>query len=222
VNPAKNNIWKNKLFILALAIASLFVVLLIAWQFRGLKLVKTMPVDASTNVENKPVIVFEFNKPMAANYTPRGEDESSPQNVIELEPYVDGDVTVKDSQVIFTPKNNLRPYTKYVATLVNAKPKLGRGSANYTITFTTGQGKFSDQDPDSPRNKFIRSLPYTTSAYSIDYVVADDVFVIQILAAPVEANKQAALDFISSQGVELQPEQVNFYVIPFLGNTSGP
>lgn len=222
MNLANNQNWRRNLLIVVVAIVAVTGLSLLLWQFLGLKLIKTLPIDASMGVDNRAEIAFEFNKRMATSYTPRGEDASNPRNVIELEPYVDGHTTVKDNRVIFTPEYNLRPFTKYKATLVSAKPGLGKGEARYTITFTTGQGKFSDQDPASPRNKFIKSLPYTTNAYSIDYLVVDNMFVVQIFEAPVEGNKQAVLDYLFSQGVDVPPNQVSYYVIPLLGNTSGP
>lgn len=78
------------------------------------------------------------------------------------------------------------------------------------------------EDLESVYSKIQRDLPYTTAGYSIDFNDTTVTFTVEILAEPVEKNKQAALNYLMSRGLKEGEFKVRYYVIPEVSGKSGP
>lgn len=77
-------------------------------------------------------------------------------------------------------------------------------------------------DSDKTYSKILNELPYTTAGYSIDFNYDTASFTVEILAEPVEKNKQAAVNYLKSKGLKDGEFKVSYYVIPAVSGKPGP
>jgi hypothetical protein len=217
------------LFGLVLAVLTLLLVILPNSRFR---FVKTEPGNNQQLFSSTQNVIFYFNKDMAPNYTPQGEkDPTAPQNLIKINPYVFGTTKVDGKKVTFVP-NGLAPFEfnkKYTATLTNIKSQKGQTLPDKSITFTVvytpltslpkslqeQQASQTDKykDANTPRNQFIKSLPYTTPGYNIEYIEAQDYFLIRVTKSLVADNKAAALKYMADHSIDTKRERIDFFVL---------
>ncbi len=173
---------------------------------KSLQVVSILPANLSPNISPNAPIVVTFSQPLPANQIV----------YFELKPPIAGTVTYAQNrtQATFLPQGNYQFNTTYTVTIRN--PSL----TTFTSTFTTRpQSGFSTiipqntQNPSSsPRLNFTNSLPYYSDIFSIEYLETSNTLIVTINALPYEDNKQKALNYITSQGIQNPFTQFNISI----------
>lgn len=209
----------------AIALAIAMVVAFILANLGNLsapKLVSVSPKDGSTGVTPFTDVSMTFDRGIAVDNSTK----------FKISPNVDGKVTIADKVLTFVPTAYFDIGKKFTVTLTDPTGNWGAKGSTVSFSFTVkdqaslsqdekdklqalssvGLGleakKGQQEDPAIQRayaiNAFIDTLPYQgpSGKYSISYTGASATFVIYIMLSPYDGNKQAALDYMKSKGVD--------------------
>lgn len=167
-------------------------------------LLSTTPAQNSVNIPIDRPIVFIFSQELS---------QDNNNNTISIEPMVSTQNTINKNEVIISPDYALSPKTKYTIKIGNILSSKNQKMDDISLTFTT------DVD-NSPKAKFIRSLPYNNSNFSITYTRSNQMFVITIISKDTQQAKADALSYIRSQGVN--PDTIRIDIVEPRYLRSGP
>lgn len=175
-------------------------------QNQKFQLTSSNPSNFSTKVSVESKISLHFNRDLTI---------SEDTNNFEISPRVEGVKSIQNSTLIFSPENTLKPETTYTIQLKNVTSQQNETLPTISIVFTTNQDT-------SDRAQFIKTLPINTDTYSITYDEAINTFVVTINKNPYDSSKQAALDFLTSKGIQINLEKINFQELRFLRGSGAP
>lgn len=207
----------------AIAMALIIAVSLIvsyAGNFVGPSVVSSTPKDGSSSVSPFSSVEVKFDR----------EINQSNKSKFNISPDVSGDVQINSDTLTFTPSHDMGLGQRYTVTVSNPVGVWGTGGQTVSFSFTTRtqdqldatdrekfQGESSKvigdaaaeglkNDPIIQRGYIIEALieklPYETDQYLIEYVRDKSLFYITIKENPFSKNKQAAIDWLKSQGIE--------------------
>ncbi len=121
--------------------------------------------------------------------------------------YIQGDSLVIDHNPLF---DEDREYSLQLANIVSANNnKIDHINLKFRV-------KLSEQQ------KFIASLPYYGDGYSIEYILGDRRFFVQISKNPIEDYKARAAEYIKSKGFDLSVVNVVYEPIRSLEGRGSP
>lgn len=204
------------------------------------RLVRTDPKNGSHQVSYNQSVIFYFNRNLATQTAPKEGQQHDEQylekftyglsnNIVEVSPSVPGKVNIDGNKLIFQPGVlGFSVDTDYTIKLEKIKSVGGETIPDITITFRVSYVPFnnlsSDQqnqqlnqtdqyhDTNSPRNKFIQSLPYSTNGYRIEYLQSNDYFLVSIINTPVSTQKEAALRYMSNHGIDTKQDKITYFI----------
>ena len=154
------------------------------------RVLRVEPLPDATGVSANPTVSITF------------ENSVTGKNVsISSKPTASFSQTLSSSGYTLTliPKTPLKLGTKYTLSISIGKIKI------YEWEFTTGQRSANPAVIENLKKK----LPYKGNHFRISYAEATDKYFVNIDAKPVETYKQAALDWLKSQGLTDPERQIN-------------
>lgn len=206
---------RQRFYLVAGIVLLLVIALLVGYFSLALRLVKAEPKDGARNVSLDRV-ELTFNQEMGSATVNATDAEAV--NVFSITPWLPGVVEVSDRSIIFTPLERFGAGQTYSVSLRNVRSKNGRGSRDIAIQFSTAPVLAS-----ASWAALIKSLPYETSGFVVDYQSATGKIQIRIYEDPVEEQKQKAFEYIRLFGVDPDKEPVDIYLAPGVtGGGSGP
>ncbi len=220
---------KRTLILFLAAILVIIFVSLGVVRNRKFHLVSTDPSSGSSQVPTYQIVTFYFNKPLkAANDV--AVDSGSDFNSIDINPSTPGQVKIDGKKIIFKPGvQGFSLNQSYTIKLTNITSAQGETLPDQSLTLKVTYVPFNNlsnnqqqqqinqtdqfHDSNTPRNKLIQSLPYTTSGYSIEYIQSGDYFLVRVTNTPIASQKAAALAYLSKHGIYTKIERIDFFVI---------
>jgi hypothetical protein len=203
---------------LILALLAAVVVIAIIWYYQvAFRVVKVVPQPGTQPIAPPSLVTITFSQPLAtANLD--ATDSNAPNNLV-IQPSVTGTVTVNSNQLLFTPSQPFAYSTTYQFVLKNLTAQTGRRGRDYQFQYVIQPAPVNTSQT---RRDFIKSLPYTTANFSVDYNAIDNVFMVEILSAPVDQAKADALSYLGVHGVAPPADQLHYDVVPYLSGQAGP
>jgi len=154
--------------------------------------VRVEPLPDKKGISTNPTIIVMFEKSIIGK---KVQITSSPEASFNQA------VSSNGFTLTLTPKESLKPSTKYTFSVIYEKSKI------YVWSFTTGKKGGDPQLIDTIKNK----LPYKSTHLTISYSSTTDKFFVFIDAKPIDTYKKAALDWFASQGLVDAEKKINIF-----------
>ncbi len=167
----------------------------------GFTVVGSTPEEAGT-ADAAQRVVINFNEELA-------------QEAISVitEPSVGGETVIQGKTLLFQPHVPLNDGQRYTLTLRSVKSASGSTLDEYVLSFVARD--------NSPMGKLRRTLPYKSTNFTIDYSEYIPGIVVNILGEPIDEQKQQAVDYISSFGVDTDRVPIRFNVARSISENGG-
>ncbi len=169
-------------------------------------LLKTKPVNYSKEVDVSSEITFEFSKPLSKKET---------ANIVEVIPNSYFIKNISDTVLTLKPNTNLKENTQYTIKISNIESINNEKIDPITFIFTTGKDT-------SERTRFIKSLPRQGDGFYIEYNNATNTFIVTIQSNPYDRYKQNAINYLNSNNINTNTEQIQYKELRFLQGQGAP
>jgi hypothetical protein len=156
--------------------------------------VRVEPLPDQTGISTSPTIKVSFEKSIRKQ---KVQVVSSPKATFNQS------VSSSGFYLTLTPKNNLKPTTKYSLSVLVGKTKI------YSWSFTTEK---KGADP-SILEGIKKNLPYEGNHFRVSYSSATDKFYVTIDEKPIDKYKKAALGWFDSKGLPNAESTINIFYL---------
>ncbi len=204
----------KKGIIISLVIISIILIVIISYIYllninnsnQEFVLLKSTPSNYSKDVNVNTEISFEFSQPLSNKET---------VNIIETIPNTFFVKDINDKVLTLKPNTNLKENTQYTIKISNIESINNEKTNPITYIFTTGKD-------NSERTRFIKSLPRQGDGFYIEYDNLTNTFVVTIQKNPYDKYKQNAINFLSSNNINTNSEQIEYRELRFLQGQGAP
>jgi len=174
---------------------------------RQLKLASTSPNNNTALEDPSAQIEFVFNKDVA-NF-------SLGHTTIQLSPIFEYESEFTGNKIILKPRKRLIEGVNYNIILKDVVDNSGKETLQtVSLVFTVRE--------DSKRGEFIRKMPQRGDGFNISYLKNDGRFFVQIQKSPEESIKAKVSELFSSNGVDINNEEVKFEVLRSIRGDGAP
>lgn len=207
INSLLKFLRQNKLFPILVVLAIIAIIISsFALRNSSVEVVAIIPANQTPNVTLTSPIVVTFSQALPTEQ----------QVLFQLTPPLLGTVAYAQdrTKVTFSPSSAYQPEITYQLTVTS--PNLKTFTSSFTTQGTSGFGHLVPTTPasssNSPRLTFTDTLPYVSPEFAIRYLETSNTLDIRITALPYEDNKQKALDYIKSFGIDNPYTQFNISI----------